>query len=30
VMVIVDLAVRSLWDGHAWSFDPKTREVRRA
>lgn len=24
VMVIVDLGVRSLWDGKAWRFDPKT------
>jgi predicted dehydrogenase len=23
-MVIIDLATRSLWDGRAWSFDPKT------
>ena len=30
VMVIVDLAVRSLWDGHAYAFDPRTRAVRRA
>jgi predicted dehydrogenase len=24
VMVIVDLAHRSMWDGHAYTFDPKT------
>ncbi len=24
VMVIVDLATRSMWSGHAYSFDPKT------
>ena len=24
VMVIVDLAARSMWDGHAYRFDPKT------
>ena len=24
VMVIVDLATRSMWDGHAYTFDPKT------
>lgn len=24
VMVIVDLATRSMWEGGAWSFDPKT------
>lgn len=22
IMVIVDLATRSMWDGHAWQFDP--------
>ena len=30
MMVIVDLATRSLWDGHAYTYDPKTRDVRRA
>jgi len=30
VMVIVDLAVRSLADGRAWEFDPETREAARA
>jgi hypothetical protein len=24
VMVIVDLATRGMWDGHAYTFDPKT------
>jgi hypothetical protein len=24
MMVIVDLGTRSLWDGKAWTFDPKT------
>jgi hypothetical protein len=24
VMVAVDLASRSIWDGHAYSFDPET------
>ena len=24
VMVIVDLATRSMWDGHAYTFDPAT------
>jgi hypothetical protein len=24
VMVVVDLATRSLWDGKAYRFDPKT------
>ncbi len=24
MMVIVDLATRSMWDGHAYTFDPKT------
>jgi predicted dehydrogenase len=28
VMVIVDLGVRSLWDGKAWAFDPKTQRAR--
>ena len=27
VMVIVDLGVRSLWDGKAWAFDPKTMQA---
>ncbi len=30
VMVIVDLATRSMWDGHAYSFDPKTLRASRA
>ena len=25
VMVIVDLAARSMWTGRAWSFDPEAR-----
>jgi len=25
VMVMVDLATRSMWDGKAWAFDPETR-----
>ena len=29
VMVIVDLATRSMWDGHAYSFDPKTMKATR-
>ncbi|TAJ17522.1 MAG: Gfo/Idh/MocA family oxidoreductase, partial [Planctomycetota bacterium] len=29
-MVIIDLATRSLWDGRAWTFDPKTRTARPA
>ncbi|MFZ4575039.1 MAG: Gfo/Idh/MocA family protein [Phycisphaerales bacterium] len=29
VMVIVDLATRSLWDGGVWTFDPKTLAARR-
>jgi predicted dehydrogenase len=29
VMVIVDLATRSMWDGHAYSFDPKTMQATR-
>jgi predicted dehydrogenase len=29
VMVIVDLATRSMWDGHAYTFDPKTRTATR-
>jgi hypothetical protein len=28
VMVIVDLGVRSLWDGKAYVFDPKTMSSR--
>jgi predicted dehydrogenase len=30
VMVIVDLATRSLWEGGAFRFDPKTMKVKRA
>ncbi|MDA1267107.1 MAG: Gfo/Idh/MocA family oxidoreductase [Planctomycetota bacterium] len=30
VMVIVDLATRSMWDGGAWTFDPKTLTAKRA
>lgn len=30
VMVVVDLAVASLWTGHAYRFDPETMEARRA
>jgi predicted dehydrogenase len=30
VMVIVDLATRSMWEGGAWSYDPATRRVARA
>lgn len=30
VMVIVDLATRSLWEGAAFTFDPRTMAVRRA
>jgi hypothetical protein len=26
--VIVDLGVRSLWDGKAYAFDPKTMQAR--
>ncbi|MCC6676094.1 MAG: Gfo/Idh/MocA family oxidoreductase [Phycisphaerales bacterium] len=29
VMVIVDLATRSLWEGGAWTFDPKTMAVKK-
>lgn len=29
VMVIVDLATRSAWDGHAYAFDPKTMKASR-
>lgn len=29
VMVVVDLATRSLWDGHAYEFDSKTMKVQR-
>jgi hypothetical protein len=29
VMVIVDLATRSLWEGGAFGFDPRTMKVRR-
>lgn len=28
IMVIVDLATRSLWTGKAWEYDPKTRTAR--
>jgi len=28
-MVIVDLATRSMWDGHAYSFDPATMTAKR-
>lgn len=30
VMVVVDLATRSMWDGGAWSFDPETLTATRA
>jgi predicted dehydrogenase len=30
VMVAVDLATRSMWEGSAFTFDPETRKVRRA
>lgn len=30
VMVIVDLATRSMWEGSAFEFDPQTRAARRA
>jgi predicted dehydrogenase len=30
VMVIVDLATRSLWNGGTWTFDPESRRVTRA
>ncbi len=30
VMVIVDLATRSMWDGHAYTFDPKSMRAERA
>lgn len=29
VMVVVDLATRSLWEGGAWTFDPKTMAVKK-
>lgn len=29
VMVVVDLATKSIWDGHAYRFDPKTMTSRR-
>ena len=29
VMVAVDLATRSLWDGHAYTFDPSTMRAAR-
>ena len=28
IMVIVDLATRSMWTGKAWQFDPKTMQAR--
>jgi hypothetical protein len=28
VMVIVDLATRSMWDGRAWTFDPASLAAR--
>lgn len=30
VMVIVDLATRSMWEGGSWTFDPRTKAVARA
>jgi hypothetical protein len=30
VMVIVDLATRSLWEGGTWTFDPKTMQTKRS
>jgi len=30
IMVIVDLATRSMWDGHAYHFDPESMKVSRA
>ena len=30
IMVIVDLATRSIWGGSAWTFDPKTRKAAQA
>lgn len=27
IMVVVDLATRSMWDGHAWRFDPYAMEA---
>jgi hypothetical protein len=29
VMVAVDLATRSIWDGHAYKFDPSTMRAER-
>jgi len=29
IMVVVDLAARSMWDGHAYTFDPKTLKATR-
>ena len=29
VMVVVDLATRAMWEGGAWSFDPKTMTAKR-
>lgn len=30
VMVLVDLATRSMWDGHTWDFDPEAMRAARA
>ena len=30
IMVIVDLATRSAWEGHAYTFDPTTMRARQA
>ena len=30
VMVVVDLATRSMWEGGAFAFDPKTMKTTRA
>lgn len=30
VMTIIDLATRAIWDGGAWSFDPKTMTAKKA
>ena len=30
IMVIVDLATRSIWGGGAWTFDPATRKAAQA
>jgi hypothetical protein len=29
-MAMVDLAARSMWEGGAFTFDPKTQRIRRA